>query len=234
VGTSNIVFNRLVSSVPVLLSVQSDLGVTLNGSTVSAWADQTANGNNFSQGTAANQPTYAANSLNGFPIITFDGVNDTMVAPGPNLPAPATTNSFFWFVFKQVAWTNQNAFFQTNTNSSFALLQNSTTPNMATYEGTALGPNNGAATIGSWFRGECGFTGSTSDFLKIGATNATGTNTGNTDPTAGFTIGSNWTPGAWTNVSYVAMMICGGIPSANERSALSAAVTAKYGSSVGV
>lgn len=38
--------------------LQSDLGIALNGSTVSAWADQTTNGNNFTQATSTNQPIY--------------------------------------------------------------------------------------------------------------------------------------------------------------------------------
>ena len=41
----------------VLASWESGLGVSLNGSTVSAWADQSGNGWTLSQGTAANQPT---------------------------------------------------------------------------------------------------------------------------------------------------------------------------------
>lgn len=39
------------------LWLRSDLGITLNGSTVSAWADQSGYGNNVTQGTGAQQPT---------------------------------------------------------------------------------------------------------------------------------------------------------------------------------
>ena len=45
-------------------------GVTLNGSTVSAWADQSGNGRNATQSTAGNQPTYAATDANGKPALT--------------------------------------------------------------------------------------------------------------------------------------------------------------------
>lgn len=60
------------------LWLRSDLGITLNGSTVSAWADQSGNSNHVSQATAANQPTYVTNQLNGQPILDFDGTNDVL------------------------------------------------------------------------------------------------------------------------------------------------------------
>jgi hypothetical protein len=46
--------------------------ITLNGSTVSQWADKSGNSRNFSQATAANQPGYSN------PNITFDGSNDVL------------------------------------------------------------------------------------------------------------------------------------------------------------
>ena len=39
--------------------------------TVSAWADQSGNGNNGSQGTATSQPTYLLSVLNGHPVLGF-------------------------------------------------------------------------------------------------------------------------------------------------------------------
>jgi hypothetical protein len=50
---------------------RSDLGVTLNGSTVSAWADQSGNGKHATQATAGNQPTFSlAGGRGGRPKIT--------------------------------------------------------------------------------------------------------------------------------------------------------------------
>lgn len=47
--------------------------VTLNGSTVSQWADLSGNGRNQSQATAALQPTYNASGLNGKGTLTTTG-----------------------------------------------------------------------------------------------------------------------------------------------------------------
>jgi hypothetical protein len=45
--------------------------ITLNGSTVSQWSDKSGNVRNFSQATAANQPAYSTNALNGKNVINF-------------------------------------------------------------------------------------------------------------------------------------------------------------------
>lgn len=44
-----------------------------NGSIVSAWNDLSGYGYNYSQGTAANQPTYTSSSINSYPATNFDG-----------------------------------------------------------------------------------------------------------------------------------------------------------------
>lgn len=232
-GAPQIQFSKLVSSVPVLLAVQSDMGVTLNGSTVSAWADQSGNDNHFSQGTAAAQPTYAATALNGKPTITFDGSNDEMSSAGPNLPAPGTTPTFLWGVFRQVSWTLNEIILAANSASSTLIFQSTATPQVAMSNGLNVNANSGAA-VGSWVRFEALFTASTSDYLKLGGTTVTGASAGNNDPAAGFHLGRNFPGTLWSNVAFAAFMICGGNPSAAEKATLSGAVTAKYGASVGV
>jgi hypothetical protein len=57
---------------------RADLGITLNGGDVSAWADQSGNGRNFSQATAANQALYVPSDsrFGGKPSIEFNGTSD--------------------------------------------------------------------------------------------------------------------------------------------------------------
>lgn len=50
------------------LWLKADAGVTLDGSNVIAWADQSGNGKNA---TAIEAPTYATNSINGKPALVF-------------------------------------------------------------------------------------------------------------------------------------------------------------------
>ncbi len=68
--------------------VKADTGITLNGNTVSQWADQSGNNRHATQTTAANQPTLVINTLNGKPVLRFDGVNDLL---NFNLPINGST-----------------------------------------------------------------------------------------------------------------------------------------------
>jgi hypothetical protein len=52
--------------------------ITLNGSTVSQWADKSGNARNATQPTAASQPTYTSNGLGAKPALLFDGVKGMM------------------------------------------------------------------------------------------------------------------------------------------------------------
>lgn len=53
------------------LWLKADFGVTLSGSNVTAWADQSGNGNNASS-TEETPPIFIGNSINGLPVIEFN------------------------------------------------------------------------------------------------------------------------------------------------------------------
>ena len=58
-----------------IMWLKSNTGITLNGTTVSSWNDQTLNGNNITQVTSAAQPLFVNNAINGYPTIRFNGSN---------------------------------------------------------------------------------------------------------------------------------------------------------------
>ena len=65
---------------PLALWVRSDLGATMNGSTVSKWVDMSGNDRDLSQSTAADQPSLNSAGVGGRPDLSFDGSSD--VLPG--------------------------------------------------------------------------------------------------------------------------------------------------------
>jgi hypothetical protein len=64
---------RLTDLPGAFLWVRSTMGITLNVSTISAWADQSGNGNHLTNGVAAQQPLYVPGGLAGRPIVRGDG-----------------------------------------------------------------------------------------------------------------------------------------------------------------
>lgn len=65
------------------LFLRSDLGIIQSGGLISAWNDQSGNGNHATQGTAALQPTSVANVQNGLPAVRFDGSRFLSLAQEP-------------------------------------------------------------------------------------------------------------------------------------------------------
>ena len=59
------------------LWLKADAGVTTSGSNVTAWADQSGNGNNATT-IEGIQPTFVANTLNSKPVLRFDGSGQKM------------------------------------------------------------------------------------------------------------------------------------------------------------
>ncbi len=65
------------------LWLKADTGITLNGSLVSKWADQSGNGVNAVQTSSGSQPKFVQSVVNGKPALQFDGVSDQMSFPMP-------------------------------------------------------------------------------------------------------------------------------------------------------
>jgi hypothetical protein len=107
--------DELGADLALWLDAEDTSTITLNGSTVSQWDDKSGNGRNASQGSAALQPIYTTNGLNGKPVLSFDGADDeltitssfalgetaAMVAQRssidqPVIEAPTQTDRGFW------------------------------------------------------------------------------------------------------------------------------------------
>lgn len=125
------VANRVASttrddgSIPLTISglygwYRSDLGITLNGSTVSAWADQSGNGRNLTQSTGSKQPTYNAtdSQYNNKPSLTFTSGSATVL-----------TNSSF-------TWTTFTVFLVCKVTAAGYYFIRGTTPNLDAYYST--------------------------------------------------------------------------------------------------
>lgn len=111
-GLSDIISNKKQSFSPSQLTTlfgwyRADLGVTLNGSTVSAWADQSGLGNHLSQTVGAQQPVFNVtdSEFNNLPSITFNNTNSTYLKTTSGIAlstftifmvCKATTNGYFF------------------------------------------------------------------------------------------------------------------------------------------
>lgn len=69
-------------SIPGLaLYLRADRGITLDASgNVETWADQSGNGNNVTQATAAQRPSYVSGAFGGKAGVAFDGTDDLLTS----------------------------------------------------------------------------------------------------------------------------------------------------------
>jgi hypothetical protein len=185
--------------------------VTLNAGNVSAWTDRSPAANHDTQGTPASQPLWIASdaAASNKPGIQFDGTND-YTANAIARPAPATTSTLIWCVFRQDSWTAGDSLFAGihATDPTTCVLQHATTPRLRQANATFASENLGAA-IGAVKRGAFYFSGSTNDFIRVGSSYVTGVSAGNISGATGHrkganrsaTVFSNWTLFDWVMIS---------------------------------
>lgn len=68
----------------------SDSASVTQSSGVSSWADKSGNARNLLQNSVNSRPAYNSLTLNGLPVITFDGSNDFLQTASTTLNAPHT------------------------------------------------------------------------------------------------------------------------------------------------
>lgn len=173
---------QFFTSAVLLQHVKADIGIaTAVGSPVTTWTDQSGNGNDRTAATHGGVLT--ASQLIGKPGVQFGtgGVNTNQTdTTALNLPAPGTTPTFIFGVFRQDGYAAGAGRIFGNSGAA-GLIQFGTTPTLQQYNnGTISNPSSGAA-IGAPVRFKDFFNNATTDFMTIGgASKITGANTGNT------------------------------------------------------
>lgn len=183
---------------------------------------------NYTQATAAQQPIITV-GLNGRCGFATDGVDDLLLST-LDLPAPGTTPWSFFGVYRILVAPGANGYIITDLGGGGAIFVSAGTRDSKQYNGAAFNVSNGSA-AGAWGRVELSFTNSTSDYIKFGATPATGTFTGNADPGATRRIGGQG-GAALVSCEFLNGAYLLGLPSSGALAAFSAAVTQYYGASV--
>ena len=72
--------------------LRADSLAVANGAAVSTWADQSGNGNDATQLTSTNQPTYVTGVLNGLPVVRFTSASPSYMTV-PSAAAASSNNS---------------------------------------------------------------------------------------------------------------------------------------------
>ena len=80
-SAKKIFLSTAIPTANLKLHLRSDLAVTSASSAVSNWGDVSGFDNDASQSTSANQPTLVSNSMNGNPVIRFNGTNSKLTLP---------------------------------------------------------------------------------------------------------------------------------------------------------
>jgi len=195
--------------------------------TASAWQDQ-KNLTTYAQATAAKQPRILLNS-GGRIGLRGDGINDSMLEPTLDLPAPNVTPTFIWFVVRQVTFTLNEVLFDCGPGTEGAtVLTTAVSPGIGQYCGSTVNSSNGA-TVGALIRGYASFTGTTSDAVKLGAAAVvTGASAGVANPSAGVRLFAAFNDTAFSNFDAATVLYFNAAPSGAELSALDTAASSLY------
>lgn len=235
---------RLGSSLALWL--RADMGITLNGSTVSAWADQSGNGRHATQGSAASQPTYQASSAGfaGQPSLAFSraGTADYLSSTAALLTGDASHALFLVvrptslatsiFGFGAIGTTNSGM-------STSAIGHYDPTGSVKWWYGGAnnLGPvSTNVGTIAQATSYVVGKVYDTANNATVGYVNGTLDASlvagGSYALSAGYVVGQ-YAAGLGTgNAEIAEMIILTSVPTAAERSALTRYLGARYGITV--
>ncbi len=218
---------------------RGDLGLTLTGAIVNAWANQIVGASAFGpvlEGGAGVGLGSTTAGVGGRAAIASNGstrYGRITTVPQPLL-VPAVSPLNYLAVMRSLVATPGAHAFLLGVSFNFTWFQPSGTNNIAQFNGTAQQTT--AQTINTWGRGVAGFSGTTSDAVKWGAgATVSGVNSGNNGggiaPIGVFASFDGSLPGTWE----CALLMFSRAPIASFLAALpgmDAAITSYYGGSV--
>jgi hypothetical protein len=223
-------FASLFSSVSVLQYLRSDLGLSVTGSVVNSWADQSGNARNVSEGTAGVGIGGVTTGLSSHAGIGSNG--STQFGKYTQFE-PANPYCILWVGRLLATPSSPGQLFGDNGgaagNVTFATGGSN---NLYINNGGTLGPL--LQTTSQWIRGIARFVNDGNDYLKAGSsTSSTGSagNAAGSGPRGIFARGGG---GAPLSYELLLRLVLSGEPNSSEKTAFDSAVTSFYGASVQV
>lgn len=179
---------------------KKDTGLTLTGSDVDAWADQSGNGYTLTSNLSTD-PQYSAGG-----VITFNGTTNRMETSG----ALATTQPVYVFMgVRSDTFSSLRRWFQSQDAATVYCRDITTSPDVQLRGSTVLGPNSGF-TIGNWHAGMFKFD-NTAGAIQVGSAGTPLTGTTGTLVLTGLSLGdAPGAGGAPKAMSVVELFICSG------------------------
>lgn len=173
-----------------VLWLRADMGITKDGSDrVSAWADQSGNGNHFTQGTGARQPKWlATGGKSGGPAVQFRFASNAECmdsAAGFVVAQPFTVVTL---MYKRAVATAGDRIFDGLAAVNQAIIYSGATTDIRQYAGADVN-SSVVYTAATWFRMQALFNGASS-VLRVNTTETAG-NPGAGSWTAGARVGNN-------------------------------------------
>jgi hypothetical protein len=205
-------YNAFTNPIPNIsgcqLWLRSDLGITLNNSTVSQWNDMSGNNNHCKQATAANQPAYVSTGgANGAPYLQFTSLGNMSLGGTNTMPGgPA---EYFVVAMSNTSLPASNSYiFDTDASSILSMFQTANTNGNAfgTYAGSSTA-NITPLTINQPFIANCYFNGATSTTTLNGSLVGPA-NPGTSVPNAAYCVGNKSTADSVSFGGFIYEIIC--------------------------
>jgi hypothetical protein len=197
---------------------RADLGVTLNGSTVSAWADQSGSGDsnrNMVQATAGNQPTFVAadSTFNGQPTLSFGGAHWLVSGTWASAPAMPIT---IYLVAKFTSIASQTVILDGNNSTNRIVIYHVTTTSPWTMNALTTNQQAGDCSTPSVV---CGIVQSGNDVLIANTSRAVAVDAGSNNLT-GLTLGARYDFTGAAPCSIAELLVYGAAHTFDQRAAV--------------